>query len=392
MAKKVTISAVVGSDSSINHNLRKNKDYPENADPTRNKDNLCIVPYRDIKSLYHELFDSALTDYNAKQVRGDRKIKNYYEHISHSKKEHPYYEMIVQIGDRDTMSAMGADNRELARKIYTEYIEQWQIRNPNLILIGAVLHMDEATPHLHIDFVPVSENPEAKRGMLKTASMKGALRNQGIVGTGKGTENERAVWAEREKSALEDICKQYGLERDIKGERRPHEKMNVYKQRMRYEEELAGLKADVKEARVVKADMSTVDRIMPIDKFFGRADEVTLTKKDYDYLVSVAKKGVTYRDNRRELREAKNSLAEKEAELKSVREQKDLIEAERDKYWNYIDVNPDRRHDYERYAESLKTPAEKKSVLADLRSRQAVIKNNQSQSHSQTKRRAEELE
>ena len=172
---KRTISAMVGK-GSVNHNSRKFK--AENVDGSRTHLNIDYCN-ENIKKVYHELFDEALERYNSKQTRADRKIENYYEKIRNSKQEKPFHELILQIGDKENMSAE-SENGELARQILDEYYRGFQERNPQLKVFSAHLHMDEATPHLHIDFVPFTTG--SKRGLETRVSLKQALAAQGFKG------------------------------------------------------------------------------------------------------------------------------------------------------------------------------------------------------------------
>lgn len=135
---------------SINHNSRKF--HTNNTDPEHSHLNIEYLN-ENIKDVYHELFDEALARYNEKQTRNDRRIDNYFEKLLYSKQEKPFYEIIVQIGDKDNMGARTAEG-QLAAKILDEYMKGFQQRNPTLRVFSAYLHMDEATPHLHIDFIP----------------------------------------------------------------------------------------------------------------------------------------------------------------------------------------------------------------------------------------------
>lgn len=116
-----------------------------------------------------KLFDEALKKYNAKQRRSDRMIENYYEKIRTGKQEKPFYEIIVQIGNKDDMGSE-SEHGELAKTILDEYFQSFEARNPNLYVFSAHLHMDEATPHLHIDFIPFTTG--SKRGLETSVSMK----------------------------------------------------------------------------------------------------------------------------------------------------------------------------------------------------------------------------
>lgn len=155
---KRTISAMVGK-GSVNHNSRKFK--AENVDAERSHLNVDYCN-ENIKKVYHELFDEALARYNTKQTRADRKIANYYEKIRSSKQEKPFHELILQIGDKENMGAE-SENGQLAKQVLDAYYRGFQARNPNLYVFSAHLHMDEATPHLHIDFVPFTTG--SKRGL-----------------------------------------------------------------------------------------------------------------------------------------------------------------------------------------------------------------------------------
>lgn len=174
-----TISAMVGK-GSVNHNSRKFK--AENVDGSRTHLNIDYCN-ENIKGVYHELFDEALERYNEKQTRADRKIENYYEKIRNSKQEKPFHELILQIGDKENMSAE-SENGELARQILDEYYRGFQERNPQLKVFSAHLHIDEATPHLHIDFVPFTTG--SKRGLDTRVSLKQALAAQGFKGGTRG--------------------------------------------------------------------------------------------------------------------------------------------------------------------------------------------------------------
>ncbi len=143
---------------SVNHNSRKFK--AENVDRERSHFNVDYCN-ESIKKVYHRLFDEALKRYNDKQTRSDRCIKNYYEKIQNSKQEKPFHELILQIGDKENMG-VGSENGNLAKQILDEYFQEFQERNKNLYVFSAHLHMDEATPHLHIDFVPFTTG--SKRG------------------------------------------------------------------------------------------------------------------------------------------------------------------------------------------------------------------------------------
>ena len=223
-----TISAMVGK-GSINHNSRKFK--AENVDAERS----CLnVDYcnESIKKVYHELFDEALARYNAKQTRAGRKIENYYEKIRSSKQEKPFHELILQIGDKENMGAE-SENGQLARQVLDEYYRGFQERNPQLRVFSAHLHLDEATPHLHIDFVPFTTG--SKRGLDTRVSLKQALAAQGFKGGSRG-DTEWSQWVLSEKEQLAAVMERYGIEWEQKGTHEKHLPVLDYKKQQRAEE------------------------------------------------------------------------------------------------------------------------------------------------------------
>ncbi len=268
-----TISAMVGK-GSVNHNSRKFK--AENVDGERSHFNIdyCNEP---IKKVYHELFDEALERYNNKQIRGDRKIENYYEKICNSKQEKPFHELILQIGDKENMSAE-SENGQLARQILDEYYRGFHERNPNLKVFSAHLHMDEATPHLHIDFVPFTTG--SKRGLDTRVSLKQALAAQGFKGGTRG-DTEWNQWVSAEKSALAFLMERHGIEWEHKGTHEKHLSVLDFKKQER-EKEIAVL--DNKLAEKKDEFRVMADRIENFDngeKALHKLDESIMNEPEY---------------------------------------------------------------------------------------------------------------
>ena len=218
---KRTISIMLGK-GSIHHNERKFT--AENVDKERSKNNVTYYN-EDIKTVYHKLFDDALKKYNERQKRNDRMINDYYEKIRTSKQEKPFYEIIVQVGDKDNMNAV-SDDGQTAKNILDSYIKNFQQRNPHLYVFSAHLHMDEATPHLHIDFVPFTI--DSKRGLDTRVSMKSALKQQGFTGTTR-SDTEFNQWINFEKEKLSEIMLGYGIEWEKKGIHERHKSVSQFK-------------------------------------------------------------------------------------------------------------------------------------------------------------------
>ena len=225
---KRTISAMRGK-GSLSHNSRQF--IAENVDSSRTPLN---VEYRneDIRAVYHELFDDALAHYNEKQTRRDRVIDDYYEKIRTGKQEKLFEELIIQIGNKDDMNAT-SENGQLARQMLDEYMQSFQQRNPTLRVFSAHLHMDEATPHLHIDFIPFTTG--SKRGLETRVSLKKALEALGFAG-GTKSHTELNQWIESEKQALGSIMARHDIEWEQKGTHEEHLSVLDYKKQERSKE------------------------------------------------------------------------------------------------------------------------------------------------------------
>lgn len=192
--------------------------------------------------MYHQLFDEALERYNAKQKRSDRQISDYYEKIRSGKQEKPFHELIIQIGNKDDTAADSQDG-ERAKAILDEYMKAFQERNPNLRVFSAHLHMDEATPHLHIDFIPFTTG--SKRGLETRVSLKQALAAQGFKGGTRG-DTEWNQWVNAEKERLAELMLEHGIEWEKKGTHEEHLSVLDYKKKVRAEE-VAELDAQAQE-------------------------------------------------------------------------------------------------------------------------------------------------
>ena len=273
---KRTISAMRGK-GSLTHNRR---DFiAENVDSSRTPLN---VEYRneDIRTVYHELFDDALARYNEKQTRKDRVIDDYYEKIRTGKQEKLFEELIIQIGNKDDMNA-SSENGRLARQMLDEYMQSFQQRNPTLRVFSAHLHMDEATPHLHIDFIPFTTG--SKRGLETRVSLKKALEALGFAG-GTKSHTELNQWIEAEKQALASIMARHDIEWEQKGTHEEHLSVLDYKKQER-SKEVAALETQIGALQEQTATAETMlsekqeqlDDIAPIlkntEKFVRKYDD-----------------------------------------------------------------------------------------------------------------------
>lgn len=203
MAKTISVAKGKGN---IRHN---NRDFiSDNIDKTRIKDNIIYVQ-QPLEQAYQEIFGQAVQEYNNKQKRADRKITDYMEHLKTSKnREKLFYDVVVQVGDKDD-SGYGTKDFKLCGEVLDSYMKDFQQRNPNLHVFNAVLHLDEATPHLHITFIPVAKG--YKTGLSVRNSLSKSMEG---FATGEKTRMKNGIlgWYAHEREVLKEYAQNRGIE------------------------------------------------------------------------------------------------------------------------------------------------------------------------------------
>ncbi|MCI9408722.1 MAG: recombinase [Oscillospiraceae bacterium] len=295
---KKTISIRIGK-GSISHNNRKF--VAKNVDANRVKDNvvLCNV---DIKKTYDELFGAALSEYNAKQKRKDRRIENYLDHIESGKQEKPFYELIFQIGNKDD-TPCGSKDAAMAVDVLREYYEDFFKRNPHIRVFNAVIHLDEATPHLHVDFVPFAT--EQSRGLSTRNSLSKALEQQGFSAK-TNLETPAKQWTDFEKHQLAEIMLKRGIEWEQLGTHNEHLSVLDFKKQER-----------AKEVELLENEISNKDLILE-----WRKETIERTEQDLDKL------GSECMEKRAEVEQLDGEISEKEnikARMEAVLAEKQAI-------------------------------------------------------------------
>ena len=279
---------------SVNHNSRKF--HAKNTDPERSYLNVKYCN-ENVKDVYHELFDEALARYNEKQSRSDRRIEDYYEKIRSGKQEKPFHEIILQIGDKDNMGAK-TENGQLAAKVLDKYMQDFQQRNPTLRVFSAYLHMDEASPHLHIDFVPYTTG--SKRGLDTRVSLKQALAALGFKG-GTRRETELNQWVAYEKEQLAAVMLEHGIEWEKKGTHEKHLSVLDFEKKERAKE-VAELEQSISDGKERLSDIQIQQR---------KAEQET---------EQIRQEGEAIRQEVSELSETSNLLKEQAATLAEDKE------------------------------------------------------------------------
>lgn len=310
---------------SIAHN---NRDFvAANVDTLRTPDNITFV-CQPIGEAYDLLFKKSTERYNVKQKRNDRKVHgSYYEHLFGVKpcntvhttadKRKSFYEDVVQIGKLED-SGFGTEDFQLVANCLKEYMAGFQKRNPNFYVFNAVLHMVEAMPHLHIDYIPVGHY---KRGQDTQNGIAQALKE---IGYGEG-KMAIAKWRVSEIEVLNKICLEHGIKPLAPEKARGTLEVEEYKEQRRQADvlakqntladaELTEKKAAINAVEKKTAKLTEIDDIETGKTVFG--GKVIVSKNDWDNVTVLAKKEVVSQKQTKKFRKERDEAVQKLDELK----------------------------------------------------------------------------
>ena len=349
---------------SLTHNNREF--VAANVDPLRTPDNITFV-CQPIGEAYEQLFVESTERYNARQKRNDRKIHvSYYESLfgvkpcntvrTSADKRKSFYEDVVQIGKKED-SGYGTEDFQLVADCLKEYMKGFQKRNPNFYVFNAVLHLDEATPHLHIDYIPVGHY---KRGQDTQNGIAQALKEMGY-GEGK---QAIARWRAAEVEVLNKICREHGIKPLAPEKARGTIELPEYKEKRRQADELAVQNAQVEaQIAVKKAVLSTTE---------------TQLEEQQKLLDDTQ---VQVREATADLRKQIQKIEDGEAELSEVKEKVDKAQQKLDdkkarieKILDYLpNITRDEKLENEYLALSSKLKELMKSSMSIIRNRDEII-------------------
>ena len=272
---KLSISFTLGKasvphEANVEHNNREF--IASNVNKSKIFENITYKK-QDIREAYQELFEESLAEYNAKQKQPCRRIKDYYSHISKGKREEAFYEIVVQFGDSKTAPCR-SETGEITKSMLDEYMKSFQKRNPNLHVFNAVLHMDEASPHLHINFIPFYTEGR-KNSLSKGVSMKSALIEQGF-NPKSIKENQLVAWEDSEREVMEKILREHGFSREDKNAKYEHLNVDDFKKSQDEKKIISALRQSRK---ISEEDLSA-------DKIIRLKEKLKLTEKENKNLES----------------------------------------------------------------------------------------------------------
>ena len=269
------------------------------------------------------------------------RISNYFEHlfnrlpsksvITGTNKQKSFYEHLVYIGTRKD-TGVGTPDAEITTECLREYMEGFQARNPNFYVFNAVLHLDESTPHLHINYIPVGH---FTRGLEVRDAKNKAMEEMGFGNDAKA--NDR--WRRNEWDILKNICNAHGIEiSEPKKSRGYSYKVEEYGE---HQDKINALNAEIE--RLIaerdetvaefeklakkKVNIGEIESIEAKESVFGK--KVTLSKEDYDKLSDTAKKYVAMEKNIKKLKKERDTAVQ---ELGAVMQKFEAVSSELSEY------------------------------------------------------------
>jgi hypothetical protein len=220
--------------TNIRHNNREltEKEFRSDAHKhikrEKSKYNIQIFK-RDIKDVYHELFDDALNTYNAKQKRKDRKIDDYYKHVQKSKNLDLQREFIVTVGNKADWEKLSFEEKQEVGEALARYVRDFNERHDNMTIYNAIVHLDEAgAPHAHFNVVPTANG--YKNGLSVQPSFRKALEQEGFGLSGR---EQFKAFRDAEIHRLHEFVHEIGIDRKA-GQTNDIRDMREYKDAMQY--------------------------------------------------------------------------------------------------------------------------------------------------------------
>ena len=304
MNKTMTLSFKTNPrQTNIRHNNREltekefRSDAHKHIQREKSKYNIQIFK-RDIKDVYHELFDDALNTYNAKQKRKDRKIDDYYKHVQKSKNLDLQREFIVTVGNKADWERLSFEEKQEVGEALARYVRDFNERHDNMTIYNAIVHLDESgAPHAHFNVVPTATG--YKNGLAVQPSFRKALEQEDFGPSGR---EQFKSFRDAEIHRLHQFVHEIGIERKT-GQTNDIRDMREYKDAMEYIE-------DRKSRQIVKMqreEQAHEEKMHELDERFKQQEE-KIQKRDEAFKASKRKQA-------RVIKEMNDEIMSKSEEL-----------------------------------------------------------------------------
>ena len=247
-----------------NHNYRKYDDKQNDIHIVRGTTSVV----EDVKRLYKEEFEESLKEFNAKQTRDDRKIKDYYSHISNDNKHDLACEIIIELGDKEYWDTKDINFKKKMTSVYTKQVEDLELLVPNFKVASAIIHYDETSPHMHIVGVPIKY--KNKYGLSKQVGKSDVFTKSSLT---KLQDKMRTL-------CIEEFNKEYNLNHSLKKKQKGRNRDYLVSEMGNYQEMKKGIEKHQKDLEAVN------NKSIELDNNFNKVKEIidnlkpTLTNKE----------------------------------------------------------------------------------------------------------------
>lgn len=316
MNKTMTLSFKTNpKKTNIRHNNREltekefRSDAHKHIQREKSKYNIQIFK-RDIKDVYHDLFDDALNVYNSKQKRKDRKIDDYYKHVQKSKNLDLQREFIVTVGNKADWERLSFEEKQEVGEALARYVRDFNERHDNMTIYNAIVHLDESgAPHAHFNVVPTATG--YKNGLAVQPSFRKALEQEGFGPSGR---EQFKAFRDAEIHRLHEFVHEIGIDRKA-GQTNDIKDMREYKDAMEYIE-------NRKSSQIVKMqreEQAHEEKMRELDERFKQQEE------------KFQKREEAFKDRKREqarlIKQGNDEIASKAEQLDLKRIEDEAVDA-----------------------------------------------------------------
>ena len=313
-----------GKSTSISHNNRDITDnkkmdkYHQHIQWQKTSENI-VLQKKPIKEIYRELFDEEVNNYNTKQKRKDRKIDDYYLKVKNDGSLDLQREFIIQIGDKNSTEEY--DIEEVLVEKLIEYYGWFKQEFPDLKIYNAVIHLDETTPHLHLNVVPVANG--YKQGMAKRPSFSKWLQNNNF---------EFKEFRAMQSQKLSELIQSLGAERKEVG---THEyiKPSQYREIMQEAEKVQR-----------KTSQTEFEHGLKVRNLLSKASELEKRIETKKIVLNGLESEIRPLED--EMRLIKTEINSKKGELQLIEQEKQVLKAEIDVFKSEKEILDATKHKY----------------------------------------------
>lgn len=295
-----------------NHNYRNYDNNQENIEIIRGSSSL----YEDVKRLYKEEFEEARLEYNARQTRENRKINDYFTHISDSSKSDLACEIIIELGKKKYWDTKDMEFKKRMTSVFKEQVKDLEILVPNFKIASAIIHYDETSPHLHIVGVPVKIG--GKNGMSKQVGKTDVFTKESL----------RILQDKMRILCIETFNKVYGLNDKLKAKKKGRNRDYHVSEMGNYEEMQEQLernqeKLEIANKKAIELDNSSKevkDIVNDLKTTITSKEKYVLKQEDKDKLVSYIDSVSKTNEEFKQIQTLSVTLSNVDDELKENRE------------------------------------------------------------------------